>query len=171
MNYKVDPGTELFEKLKVLQWRMISADKAAKDLCKLLAGKEAVPLHNPRCIAGGLDAIHNTAKPNMDIWRHVGRPENENYYPKPINKVTVELFESLPRVEYKELNAILGYFGNQVVRTKKGKMVIRGAYVNWHHDFILVKIHQDTKYTPKPEMVAIEDEEYYELMERIIVKK
>jgi hypothetical protein len=170
MKYKVEPGNDLFEQLKTLFLRMVSCNKAAIDLCKLIAGEDAVPLIHGKYLAGGLDGIHNKVKPNMDIWRHMGDVENENYYPRPHNVETIKLFESLPRVAWRDLNSILGYLGNQTVKGKKGKMVVRGAAVKFHEDFILVKIHDNTKYRPLPDMIEIDDEEYYELEEKIKLK-
>lgn len=163
MIYKIPAGSELYTRLTNLQKRINSANKSALDICKAIAGKDSAPFIHPKYIAGGIDAIHIPTPPSKLIWRKVGGDESNFYYPRNTNVHTLNLLSTLPRVTWADLNSILGYFGNQTINTKKGKMIVRGAEIGFLPDTIIIKIHPKTKYTPLPEMEEITEEELQKL--------
>lgn len=169
MKYKIVKGTKLFNQLTALNERIKLVDKMAKDLATSLGGTEVATKGNN--LAGGIDGIAFKDHPGKDGWMKVGNTWQNLYYPKAVNRQIRKQIAELPTIEYKELNDMVGFQGNQVVSESKGLAWVKSVGVFFHKEVILMETVEGSKYRPVPGVKEILGSEYDKLMKKIKPKK
>jgi hypothetical protein len=150
MVFKVSKGCELYDKLKALMDRVNECDRAADALAKELGGTSCRKGY--WTIGWGLSAITMPVKPKG--WKNAHRDLVGEYMPSASNKEVVKKINELPKVEYNDLNSLVGYhnaFGHP------------GINVRDDYAFLTFSDKQADKLTPVDGMVEITVTEYKRL--------
>jgi hypothetical protein len=157
MKYKILKGTELFKNLTAFKKKMADVRKQAMDLAIELGGVSSAS--NGRYLAGGIDAVEFKEKP--EGWRSVGNSWQNLYYPKADkkNKEIHNKIQALPRLDFDELNALVGFTG-QFCSDERGIAHVKSVSIKWHKDFILMETAEGTEYTPVKDVIEILGSEY-----------
>lgn len=155
MKYKVNKGTELFDKLVAFQSKMTEVNNKALELCKELGGKRFSVNGE---IAGGISSIEFDEQPKG--WRKTSL--KGFYQPSDFkkNKEVIDKMRSLPRLSFKDFNEIVGYELQFV-----GNMICTMPQVFWKKDFVLLSFNEAAKYTPVEDMEEITVSEFNSLKE------
>lgn len=162
MKFKILKETETFEKLMKLKERIISVNEQAADAIKLLGATKYCKAQNR--LAGGVCAIEFEKKP--DGYRRVGDRWSDLYYPKVSNKIDSELLQTLPTMDYKELNDIINFEGNQTIAAERGMFWIHTVGLTWGENEILIDVENGCKYDAPTDVVEILESEYLKLKEK-----
>lgn len=165
MKFKVLKGTELYNKLKLIQKKCSAAQDAAQKLGKKLGGIEVYTTGRDR--AGGIDAIEFTYdnSPDKEFWMQPDRHNNKNlYYPRnnsKANKVNAWMhtaISELPIVTIDEFNKVIGFESQWVslINYKSYGLLIK-------KDYALIELGEKCKYKPLPDMIELTISEYTKL--------
>lgn len=167
MKFKVLKGTDTFQKLEELRIKVTDVNNQAKDVVKKLEGKRYCGRSHK--LAGGISAIEFDTKP--EGYKPVGGSWRSLYYPKSVNKTDCKLIESLPTVEYSELNDIIGFNAPQTVSSEKGILWISTIGLIFGENEMLIEVHDGCKYEAPVDVVEILNSEYFALKEAHEAKK
>jgi len=155
MYFKVEKGTETYNKLRSVCDKITDCNNKALDLTKELGFNRCCKDRNG--VGGGISALESlSGKP--EGYKVVGEKYQDLYYPKVKNKEVVSKIESLPVVSYDEFNGTIG-FSEQFTD------------MTFHHAFglkdidesFLITISDECDYKPKSDMIEILASEYKEL--------
>lgn len=170
MKFKVLKGTELFEKLSALGDNIKECDNKSFELAKELGFKNCYG--KSFLLAGGLYGlipIDGKTKPEGYAWAFNDRTGNAVMPIKnrKANKEIIDKIDSLPTVEYDELNNLVNYhraLSNKPNETGGTRFSFHPA-INWTKEFILidVPVSNGRKYRPAKDMVEILESEYQKL--------
>ncbi|HAH24928.1 MAG TPA: hypothetical protein DCL77_14440 [Prolixibacteraceae bacterium] len=156
MYFKIEKGTEVFNKLDVLHGRIQEVNKTAKELVKKLGGNRYCGDQNR--LAGGIDAIEFEQKP--EGYRSVGGKWDNLYLPNARNKVNNQLIAELPTLQYDELNSIVGFKGPQTAPHPKGLSFVSIPSICFSDEVMLMKVPDGCKYTAPEGVTEIIYSEY-----------
>lgn len=164
MRFKIKKGTELFKTLDALGNKVVAVEKEAGKLTKKLGFKQY--MRKRFVLAGGIIAFHSTEKPANYAYAF-GSSDREAIFPKKIkaNKEILELIESLPVVNYSELNRPLKYDGFKTTQftATGGKHISMRPGVVWKKNVILIDVPEYIKYKPVKDMIEITFSEFEKL--------
>lgn len=161
MHYKIESGSELYERMMQLQEECKEANKVCQDYVNKTYGDETKWASDNYCIGGGLKAVQLDEKPEGyksvgDSWQHLFQPYARN-------KKAWKEWDALPKVKQDELKSLLNY-GNYSGAKQGGFMMSTLPNVYWKEDFILVKCAEfATSYEPVEGMTEILASEFNEL--------
>lgn len=166
MYFKVEKGSDTFNKLTHLGDEIERVRKAAQTLCKKLGGSD-YGRFSSNSLAGGIDGIMMKEKP--EGWRNVGSKYDKAYYPKsiPKNKAVLAELAALPVIEHEELNDIVGFKGMQMVSSGGGFGIVHTVAVSFGKEVILIKSHEGTKITPPKDMIEIVQSEFEAIKKKL----
>ena len=133
MKFKINKGTQLFEKLTAIHAKM----KACSIAAKAIANKYGWETwwQSSYCAAGGISGIQLPEKP--DGWKLASpRQSRSMFYPKIIrqNKALLAELDALPVVKVEEISITLKY-GLQI---GPNLQISRCPGVVWFDDYILI---------------------------------
>ena len=166
MKFKVEKGTELFDKLVSVKDKMDKAQTAAEKLGKELGG-EAVYSRRYINVAGGIDAIRfaYTTEPDKELWM---KPDRHNsprlFYPRSSKKANKQnqpihdKIRALPVVTEDEYNDIIGFKYHWV-----GLRNYRTYNLFIYDTYAIIETGEGADYKPIEGMVEILESEYYKL--------
>lgn len=161
MKFKIYKGTDTFQKLIYLRYKCTGANQLARDLSKEFGAQQYCLNNHPMVIAGGLSAIKLKDKPKG--WRKAFN-SNDLFFPANNNHIDLKKIQALPLVESDELNVILGY-EDQNINVSYGKSIWQThPNVNWKFDdYILISMHELSKFVPNSDTIEITISEYNSL--------
>ncbi len=159
MYYRIDKGTDTFQKLSALWEKITAAHDAAKEIVEELGVKYYARASH--ALAGGISAIQFFEKP--EGWVKVGRKNQSAYMPNAKrNKEIYDRIHALPVVHHKEMNDITGY---QTQTYTKGDGIVfshtNGLF--YSKDCFLIEVDNEAKFTPNQDMVEIVTSEFMKL--------
>lgn len=151
MYYKLESGSETYDKVSAIWDKIISYNKQAAELVESLGftkyGKDNWN------VAGGISCIQSDTKP--DGYRQVGQKRENLYYPKASNKAVNDLINDLPLLSWDEYNSAIG-FEQQFC----GLRHIMGYTMIKSDGFFLIRIYDECTYTPVDGLVEILSSEF-----------
>lgn len=153
MNYKVNKGTELFDKLKAIEQRVKECNQAAKQWVENNFDEGTKYAQSGYLLAGGLAGVKLDEKPKG--YKSVGPSWRNLYAPYARNKKVSQEWAELPTMKKKEIKDVLNYSGYTGVRGDT--MVLNempGLF--FYDDVILIEASEyATSYKPVEGMVEI----------------
>ncbi len=164
MYFKVEAGTETFEKFQALRKRVKEVNNAAGDVAEKYGSKGWAKRNG--VAFGGISCIQLESKP--EGFRIVEKARGL-YYPNARNKEATKEFSELPTISYDEINAIIGYEGGQTFPSERGQFGM--VWVNCFSydildDCVLIEIEDKTKYEPIKDCVEILASEFHRIKEQ-----
>lgn len=163
MKYVVFKGSSLFDSLIGLQKRIKSVNKAAFDLAATVRCTKIARGYNS--IAGGISAFSYDSKPPLFVL--AGKSWERRYYPRKCkdNKALLEKIHALPRVEYSELNELIG-FKSQSYGKGRGITFCNCPGIHFFRNYVLVEVDEEAKYKPVIGMKEITVSEFNQLKKK-----
>lgn len=156
MYYKLEPGSETYEKVRAILIKCRECQEKAEQLVKKLGFERfGFSMHDR---TGGISCVESQTKPEGYV--SVGKRWQNLYYPSARNKEVIQQFRELPTVSFEEFNASIGFEIQFVGLTQH-----RSFGVDELGEIFLITVSDDCKYTPAPGMVEILASEYKKLKE------
>lgn len=155
MYYKLESGSETYDKVSAIWDKIISYNKQAVELVNSLGFTKYG--NDNWNVAGGISCIQSDTKP--EGYKQVGKKFQNLYYPKASNKTVNDLINDLPLLSWDEYNSAIG-FEDQF----RGLRHIMGYSLVKVYGFFLIKIDDECTYTPADGLVEIVSSEYKRLL-------
>lgn len=155
MYYKVEKGTEIYNKLDKVWDKMIKYNNISLEFIKSIGFNKFGVSH--KGVAGGVSCIESDYKP--EGFKQVGKTHQNLFYPKQNNKELLKRIEELPIVSYSEYNDVIGFVPhskNLKYFNSYGSEKIGNIY--------LITLSDDCEYQPKEDMVELKVSEYKEIL-------
>jgi len=168
--YKIEKGTELFEKMDSFHDRIKEVKKPARELLESIPNADSETYYMDAEIAGGIRYVrfpHDKVPKDWCVSKSMQRSKAGVFcYPHGNRKSTKEIrlkIKNLPRLNYPDLTSIFGY---KALNYKSNHWSFCPG-INWTKDFILINV-QDVEegrvgYTPVEGMTEILASEYMKL--------
>ncbi|SDG72538.1 hypothetical protein SAMN04487996_12284 [Dyadobacter soli] len=156
--YKIQKGTETFQKVADMIVQIRAANKAAENLA-IEIGSTGQMIHSDHYVAGGITGFEFYQQP--EGWRKASKHFHGYYFPKSgkENKQTLNAIYALPKIERRTLSALIGYKG---IFSQPGIME-RGEYV-----LVVATVgNMGSSIEPTPDMIEILGSEYDELAKKL----
>jgi hypothetical protein len=169
MKFKVLKGTVLFDKLLAIVIQIHECNQQAHDLALEQGAIGVATTGNNR--AGGIDAFRfkYDTEPDVLLWKQVDKYHYADLYSPRANKKNNNLFsqiQALPRIGYKEYNAVIGYEQQWI-----GLSLHQSYGLFQDDDFFLIELSDEVNYTPVADMTEILSSEYKTLKEKSLADK
>lgn len=159
MKFKIVKGNPLYDSFMELKKRTMEVNKAANDFAKKVGGKASCRSQN--VAYGGISAIEFDAKP--EGWRMVGDKYRHLFFPKATNKELLKEIAALPKIQYDEINNIVGFDAPQTVTSNQGILWVNCVGISYGKDYILLNVTSGAKYNPPKHVIEILESEYEKL--------
>lgn len=164
MKFKVDPKSELYEKLMEFDKKYQTTYNEIKTYVKNIGG-EAFSLNNAFHVIGRVNGIQFTENPDKTLWRSVGPKYMNLYMPKSKNKAVLTALEELPYLEKDEYNNIFGNPSDVLVENQGGLGLFNAPGCKFLGKEIVLKVPSSiSDYKPIPGMIEILESEYNRLI-------
>jgi len=165
MKFKINKGTELFEKFQQLKQDIQRVNKEATKLVESFGYTRYCIA--PHCLAGGIGAIEILSVPLNDRkkWVRVSKQNSQLWMPRQ-NRENAELIDEikrLPKLDYAELNDLIGFKAGAT--NSFGWATHPG--VIWRDEYILIEMADGQIYEPCDGMVEILTSEYQRLKNQV----
>lgn len=159
MKYKVLKNSVTFKKLMELKKKAQAARKAAGSLVEKLGAENYCP--DRRTLYGGISAVQFDKQP--DGWKIISKQDGL-YFPKNIaaNKKLLSEIEALPKLQYNDLNSIVGFSAPQYIGLKVS-FHVGLDYCNGGD--IIISVTDGAKFKPSKDLKEILQSEYLRLTE------
>lgn len=166
MKFKINKGTELFEKFQQLKQDINEVDQKATELVKSIGHSNHC--RAPHYLAGGIGAIEIKGMSLKDRkgWVRVTKQDINLWMPRN-NKENAELIgkiKALPKLDYAALNDLIGFKAGAT--NSLGWATHPG--VIWRDEYILIEMTDGQIYEPCEGMEEILTSEYQRLKNSIV---
>lgn len=154
--YKIPKGSKVYDDLVNLSTKI---DYVNEEINKILDEFSAVRycgLQNSPW--GGISAIQFSENPPLN-WKAVDK-DQKLYYPKAKLKSTCARIEGLPRIEWSELNDLVGFKAPQTVTLNARIQWIVGVGIIFGNKFHLMNIVIGAEYVPINDVIEIIESEF-----------
>lgn len=155
MYYKLEPGSETYEKVKETLEKCDSFNDQAQAVVKELGFEKYG--QSKRGVAGGISCLESKQKPEGYVT--IGKKWQNLVYPKANNKAALKKIESLPVMTFEEFGKPIG-FKPQI----KGLVHHRACGVEKVGEIYLIEVDDRCDYAPAEGMVEILTSEYKKLV-------
>lgn len=165
MKYKVDPASELYEKLKQFKQRHDTVYKEIEDFVKSIGG-EAFSVDRSFAVIGRINGIKFSNEPDKNMWKPVGPKHMSLYMPKSKNHLVLSGIGALPVINLKEYDRIFGDHPTQAITHGDGLGFFTSPGCKFSGENILLSVPNNViGYLPAPGMIEILESEYNKLLE------
>lgn len=163
MYFKIESGSEVYNKLKELQKKCNDVKKQLTALPLLVDEATGDVYSSGEYLAG--DVVGIVCKKKPEGWKQTGEKHLNCYMPK-VNKQNKEILDAIaaiPKVDAKELNSIVGFKAPQTPPSERGIVFVKTVNISFAKNYILMSVTKGCKYKPLPGIVEIVASEYEKL--------
>ena len=163
MKFKINKGTETFQKLSDIKKRMEACNDTASLFVNTIPGAKDEFTIADDCVAGGVSGIEFKEKP--DGWRLAFPGQSQRlFFPKAEkrNKKLLAAISELPKIRREEVNVIVGFEPHFA-----GITFFKSVGVHWGKKFILLKTGDGANYKPPKDVGEILESEYNKLSKQL----
>lgn len=159
MKFKIDKGTETYQKITVLNDRINQVRHQIKDLNEEVGAEGAMTSSSH--LAGFIAGFKFPQKP--DGWKSASK-SYPIFFPKSIRKNTplLERIAAIELIDFKVLNEIVGFKPQTYCEGSTVKFIKSVGYA-LRDDYCLLSVSERAKFTPNADMVEILESEYLRL--------